>query len=49
MKQAQEQLMTTQVLVPVNTSNTINNHIHVSVRLKPLTEQEQNSPLSKRG
>jgi len=48
MKQ-QQQLMTTQVLVPLNSSNTIHNHIHVSVRVKPFTEQEQISPQTKRG
>lgn len=33
-------MMTTQVLVPLNASNTLHNHIHVSVRIKPFTEQE---------
>ena len=34
-------MSTTQVLVPLNQSNTLHNHIHVSVRLKPFSENEQ--------
>ena len=30
----------TQVLVPLNQSHTLHNHIHVSVRLKPILENE---------
>ena len=42
-------LTTTQVLVPLNQSNTLHHHIHVSVRLKPFTEQEQSMQQQKRG
>ena len=39
---------TTQVLVPLNSSNTLHNHIHVAVRLKPFLEQE-NATSKQRG
>ena len=41
--------MTTQVLVPLNESNTLHNHIHVTVRLKPFSEQESSLQKQQRG
>ena len=45
----QRLLTTTQVFVPLNSSNTLHNHIHVSVRLKPIAESEQQLMKDKRG
>ena len=39
----------TQVLMPLNSSNTLHNHIHVAVRLKPFSDRELAMMREKRG